>query len=414
MTLLINGLITKSRQIRVLRCSGLSTNNVVSQELNSAAALPGAEPAPSISKENRVEEYVCLLTVCYEMKNSMDILNKKIYLHYTMMNRLTLIILYISLATHAQAQETYAEKLGFPKGAKVLILHIDDAGMSLDSNEGVRLAMDKGIATSVSVMMPTPWVPDFVHYLKQNPKIDAGLHLTLTSEWKEYRWGPLSGKNTVPGLVDTEGALWPGVDDVVKHATPDEVEKEIMAQLDRARTMGFEPTHLDSHMGTLFATPEFLQRYIKVGIEENIPVMFPAGHSTMILKQTGFDENTKMEFQKTGKGIWDAGLPVLDDLHNVSYGWEYPASVRGSDNDHQKYATRNYIETIRSLKPGLTMVIMHCTNPTEVFPHISGSGHIRKGDLLAMMDPALKTFIQQEGIILTTWREVKERREKIK
>src|SRR5690606_4359897 len=65
---------------------------------------------------------------------------------------------------------------------------------------------------------------------------------------------------------------------VVQHASPDEVEAEIRAQLDRARTMGFEPTHLDSHMGTLFADMDFLERYIKVGIEEQIPVMFPGGH----------------------------------------------------------------------------------------------------------------------------------------
>jgi len=361
-----------------------------------------------------MEECLGGLKVCYGLKKSLTEPDRKFCLLDKMMNHLFLLILFISIDAYAQAPETYAEKLGFPKGAKVLILHIDDAGMSLDSNEGVKLAMEKGIATSVSVMMPTPWVPGFIHYLRQNPKTDAGLHLTLTSEWKEYRWGPLSGKNTVPGLVDAEGALWPGVNDVVKHATPDEVEKEIKAQLDRARTMGFEPTHLDSHMGTLFASPAFLQRYIQVGIEENIPVMFPAGHSTMILKQTGYDEARKKEFQKTGKGIWDAGLPVLDDLHNVSYGWEYPESVRRSDKELQKYATRNYIETIKSLQPGLTMVIMHCTSPTEVFPHISGSGHIRKGDLLAMMDPAFKKFIQQEGIILTTWREVKERRDKMK
>ena len=71
----------------------------------------------------------------------------------------------------SNAQQTYAEKLGFPKGAKVLILHVDDGGMSLDSNEGVIQAMEKGVANSVSVMMPCPWVPGFIHYLKQHPEV---------------------------------------------------------------------------------------------------------------------------------------------------------------------------------------------------------------------------------------------------
>src|SRR5690242_10114794 len=91
---------------------------------------------------------------------------------------------------YSSAQETYAEKLGFPKNAKVLILHVDDAGMSWDSNQGAITALEKGVATSVSVMMPCSWVPGFVHYLKEHPTTDAGLHLTLTSEWKDYRWGP--------------------------------------------------------------------------------------------------------------------------------------------------------------------------------------------------------------------------------
>ncbi len=333
-------------------------------------------------------------------------------------NMKTIIILALSFSQllffKSYAQDSYAEKLGFPKGAKVLILHADDAGMSWDSNEGIKQAMSNGVAASVSVMMPTPWVPGFVHFLKQNPKIDAGLHLTLTSEWSDYRWSPLAGKTVVPGLVDSEGAFWPSVEDVVKHTSADEVEKEIRAQLDRAKTMGFEPTHLDSHMGTLFATAEFLQVYIKVGIEQNIPIMFPAGHNTMINKQINLTDDTLKQFKQTGEVIWDSGLPVLDDLHNVSYDWEYPADSRETDSSLQKYATQQYIETIKSLEPGLTMVIMHCTQPTEVFSHITDSGHIRKGDLLAMTDPEFKKFIQKEGIIPTTWREVKERRDQLK
>src|SRR5438552_1228344 len=119
-----------------------------------------------------------------------------------------LILLLIAVNVQVFAQQTYAEKLGFPSGSKVLILHVDDAGMSWDSNEGARLALTEGVASSVSVMMPCPWVPGFVKFLKSNPKVDAGLHLTLTSEWDSYRWGPISGKKNVPGLVDGEGAMW--------------------------------------------------------------------------------------------------------------------------------------------------------------------------------------------------------------
>jgi hypothetical protein len=305
---------------------------------------------------------------------------------------------------------TYAEKLGFPKGARVLILHVDDMGMSFDSNEGGIDALTKGASTSCSVMMPCPWVPAFVHWLKNHPEIDAGLHLTLTSEWQGYRWGPVAGKTNVPGLVDPEGAMWPSVEAVVAHATADEVEMEIRAQLDRARKMGFEPTHLDTHMGTLFGKPEFMMRYMKVGMENHIPIMFPGGHDMLIEDQMHMPEAYLKQIRDAGKILWAAGLPVLDDLHNSSYDWKIPDDMKNDDIKLCRFKTEKYIAALKLLKPGVTMMIMHCTKTTPVFEHISDSGPGRRGDMLAMMDPAFKKALVDEGIILTTWRELKERR----
>ena len=98
-----------------------------------------------------------------------------------------LLVPVFSGVAQTQVSPTYAEKLGWKKGDRVLILHIDDAGMSYDSNVGTIKALEEGVANSVSVMMPCPWVPAFVKYLKENPQTDAGLHLTLTSEWQNYR-----------------------------------------------------------------------------------------------------------------------------------------------------------------------------------------------------------------------------------
>ncbi|MCU0326102.1 MAG: polysaccharide deacetylase family protein [Spirosomaceae bacterium] len=321
------------------------------------------------------------------------------------------VLLFLLIANQSFSQ-TYAERLGYPKGAKVVIMHVDDVGMSYDSNKGAIKAVEEGVATSMSVMMPCPWVPGFVHYLKDRPNIDAGLHLTLTSEWKDYRWGPLSGRPAVAGLVDEEGAMWSNVVSVAIHATADEVEKEIRAQIERARRMGFEPTHLDSHMGTVFATPAFLERYLKVGMEYKIPVMFPGGHDTMIQKEINSTGIKIEQAQAIGKMLWDAGLPVLDDLHNVSYGWK--SKYLTTDAEIQQFHTQKYIESFKELQAGVTMVIMHCTAPTEVFQYISDSGNTRKGDMLAMLSPDLKKYIKDNGIILTTWRELMERRQKVK
>ncbi|WP_093829645.1 polysaccharide deacetylase family protein [Spirosoma endophyticum] len=310
------------------------------------------------------------------------------------------------IAMYAQT-ETYAEKLGFPKGKKVVIFHVDDAGMSYDSNIGTINAIDKGIANSTSIMMPCGWVPQFFDYVKKHPTVDAGVHLTLTSEWTNYRWFPLVGKDKAPGLYDEQGAFWHTVEQVVQHASADEVSAEIRAQLARYRSFGVQPTHMDSHMGTLFE-PKFLMSYVKLAIEEKIPILFPGGHASLIIKANNVPADRQQLIKQVGKQLWDAGLPVLDDLDGSITSHNLPAGT--SDDALQTFKTQKFIELLNSAKPGLTYIIMHCTAPTPTFDQISSSGQSRKGDMLGMMDPTLKTFVEKEGIIVTTWRELMERR----
>jgi predicted glycoside hydrolase/deacetylase ChbG (UPF0249 family) len=314
----------------------------------------------------------------------------------------------------AQSDTTYAQRLGWPKNARLLILHVDDAGMSLESNEGAINAISKGAANSVSVMMPCPWVPGFVHWLHDHPNTDAGLHLTLTSEWSDYRWPPLAGHKAVPGLCDSTGSMWPSALAVVTHSNADEVEAEMTAQLERARAMGFEPTHLDTHMGTVYNSPAFLIRYMRLGMNNHIPVMLPGGTDKLIQKESGVPDAAIKNFQALGKKLWAAGLPVLDDLHNFSYDWKVPDSVAHDDKKLVRWRVALYIEGLKMLQPGVTMMIMHCSNAGEHFTHISDSGPLRRGDMLAMMDPAVKKALKYEGIILTTWRELMQRRQQIK
>ena len=319
-----------------------------------------------------------------------------------------LVMLFRPFGVDAQTQ-TYAEKLGFPKGKKVIIFHVDDAGMSFESNAGTMNALDKGIASSVSVMMPCNWVPHIVEYIKSHPKLDAGIHLTLTSEWENYRWMPLVGRDKAPGLYDEQGSLWPTVAQVVAHASADEVEAEVRAQLARYRSFGLQPTHMDSHMGTLFE-PKFVARYAKVAMEEKIPILFPGGHASLIIKANKVPAPMQQVAQQVGKQLWDAGLPVLDDLDGTITSFNLPAGA--TDKDLQKFKTQKFIDILASTKPGITYVLMHCTVKTPTFDQISSSGQSRQGDMLGMMDPALKAYIEKEGIIITTWRELMERRKK--
>ncbi|MBU3745342.1 MAG: ChbG/HpnK family deacetylase, partial [Sediminibacterium sp.] len=235
--------------------------------------------------------------------------------------------------------------------------------------------------------------------------------LTLTSEWNDYRWAPLAGSGQTPGLTDPEGAMWNSVASVVTHASPAEIRTEITAQLLRSRKAGWEPTHFDSHMGTLFANADYLNEYLSLGIREKIPVMFPGGHNTLVSKSNA-GLITPAQARAIGEKLWNAGLPVLDDLHNMSYDFRYPEG-NVSDSALQEIAVQQYIQSFAQLQPGITMVIMHCSVAAEHFKHISNSGTIRRADWLAMQSPRLKKYLQDNQIQLTTWRELMNRRRKL-
>jgi len=335
-------------------------------------------------------------------------------------------------AQQKPGDRTFAERLGWRDGDRVVIIHVDDAGMSHDSDVGVGKSLDAGLATSFSVMMPCPWVPEIMHFITAHPGVDAGLHLTLNSEWKEYRWGPVAGIKLVPGLVDSEGAMWPSVEQTAQHATPDEIEKEIRAQLARALRIGLHPSHLDSHMGTVFASSAFTERYIKVGAENHIPVMFSGGHDILLaeqyrddaiahLKEVGkWKEGTELpenpllaQARAMAESVWNAGLPVLDDLYNVSYDWKLPAGVQPTDANLRKMKIERYAEAFHRLKPGVTQIIVHATETSSTLPYISNSGPTRLGDLLAMVIPELRDAARREGLIFTTWRELQQRRDRV-
>ncbi len=296
--------------------------------------------------------------------------------------------------------QTFAERLGWREGSKVVIFHIDDAGMCHDANLGTIEALEEGVATSASIMMPCSWVPEFVDYVNENPEVDAGLHLTLTSEWDKYRWGPLAGKAAVPGLVDDEGCMWDSVEEVVEHASPTEVQKEIAAQLRRAKKMGLKPTHLDSHMGTLFF-PTFIPVYVQLGIDSGIPILLPGGHLQYVSESEEVAAMADM-VRELAEKVWDAGLPVIDDVVSDTYDWKSFEEKKSK-----------VIGVLRDMKPGVTEIVVHCTRPTDLFEHISSSGDNRVNDLRVVKDKDVQKVIEEERIVLTTWRELKERRDKV-
>ena len=132
------------------------------------------------------------------------------------------------------SKPSLAERLGYEASDILLIVNADDVGMSHAANVATRHGMEKGLITAGSIMVPCPWFEEIAEYARATPKADFGLHLTHTSEWKVYKWGPVASKHLVPGLVTPQGYLWPDIMGVYKNATPEQALLEARAQIAKA------------------------------------------------------------------------------------------------------------------------------------------------------------------------------------
>src|SRR6267154_1532470 len=187
-----------------------------------------------------------------------------------------LLLLFLSSAlfeVHAQGNgKSLAEKVGFPRDAKLLIVHADDVGVTHSVNAATIEALDSGLVNSASIMVPCPWFPEIADYAKTHPEVDFGLHLTLTSERVYYRWGPVAPRDRVASLVDKDGYFhhdWPRD----THIDPKDAELELRGQIDRAYAMGIHPSHLDSHQYRLIDNgKELFEAFLRVAHAYRLPV----------------------------------------------------------------------------------------------------------------------------------------------
>lgn len=297
--------------------------------------------------------------------------------------RFSALFLLLSCLGAAQSK-TVAERLGYPRDSKLLIIHADDLAVAHSEDAASFDALDRHAATSASIMVPCPWLTEVAAYAKAHPEADLGLHLTLTAEWKTYRWGSVESKDKVRSLLDPDGYLWPEVAPAIQHIKAEEAEREIRAQIEHAIAVGIHPTHLDSHMGTLFARPDLMAVYVKVAHEYKLPFL--------AMLTPDLPPEVKAMF---------SDRDVLLDSVIIANPSVQPENWKNF-----------YIDAIKNLKPGLTEIIVHLAHDDAesqavMVDHPDYGAAWRQRDYDVITSPDLKKALEDNHIILVHWSDLK-------
>jgi predicted glycoside hydrolase/deacetylase ChbG (UPF0249 family) len=280
--------------------------------------------------------------------------------------------------------KTVAERLGYAPDARLVIVHADDLGMSHSINEATIKAFSSGLVNSGSIMMPCSWVPEIAAYARANPQADLGLHLTLTSEWQKYRWRPLLAGGSVQSLLDADGYLYLTESEAASHLNVLEAEKEIRAQIERANKLGIRPTHLDSHMGTLYQTKELFEMFVRVARENKLPI------------RVAKDMSGRMPFLSQ---ILKPEDILIDGIVSI----EPSVTAEGWANF--------YIDELKKLPPGITELVIHIAyDDAEMkavtFEHPNWGAAWRQRDFDFFTSDAFRKVLEENHIKLITYRDL--------
>ncbi|AXK36816.1 ChbG/HpnK family deacetylase [Streptomyces armeniacus] len=272
-----------------------------------------------------------------------------------------------------------SELLGFAPGARVLIVNADDFGMYHAVNTAVIDAIEQGIASSCSLMVPCPGAPEAMRLLRERPEIPFGVHLTLFCDTARapHQWGPLAAPESVPSLLDEEGELFSpdGVPELLAQARLEDVEREFRAQINAVLAAGLRPTHLDWHCLADGGRDDIFDLTASLAAEHGLAVrvwLDPARRKTR-----------------------PRGLPVTDHPFLDSFSL-------GLDGKADRYA-----ELLRSLPAGLSEWAVHPgLDDADARTADPGGWSVRSTDHAFLTSPRARELVDREGVIVTDYRTV--------
>ncbi len=285
------------------------------------------------------------------------------------------------------------KKLGFSDDDRVIIIHTDDIGMCQASVDAFAEMVDFGLISSGAVMVPCPWFLEAADYAVAHPEADLGAHMTLTSEWETYRWGPISTRDPQSGLMDEQGFFHKKSEGVWQNANPEAAVNELEQQIQRALQAGINLTHIDTHMGSV-AHPAIIPGYVQLAIKYGLPPMIPRMSAEDLAARIDVDDQAAEMATGLIHTLEEMGIPLLDGLSGLEL-------VDATDRIEQAKAA------LRALKPGLTHFIIHPSKDTPELRKITKSWDCRVADYETFMSEATRDFIKNEGIQIIGYRALK-------
>lgn len=282
------------------------------------------------------------------------------------------------------------KKLGFSTDDRVVIIHTDDIGMCQATVDAFADMVAFGLISSGAVMVPCPWFLEVAAYARGHPAVDLGAHLTLTSEYERYRWGPLSTCDPRSGLLDGQGFLHKTTQDVWANADPEAVVAELDVQVRRAMAEGIQLTHIDTHMGSI-AHPTLIPGYIQLATQYGLPPMIPRLSAEELMGVGHVDEDTAQMITGMVQTLEEMGVPLLDGLSGLEL-----------DDSEDRFEQAK--QALQALQPGLTHFIIHPAKDTPELRWITSSWDCRVADYETFTSDAMRDFIRDEGIQVIGYR----------
>ena len=277
-------------------------------------------------------------------------------------------------------------------GQKVVVIHEDDVGMSHGANTAFVELSSLGACSCGSAMPPCPWFPEAVEMAKANRNLDLGVHLTLTSEKKPYRWRPLTSPPRSAGLVDPMGYFWPDVPSA-RRADPSAVEIELRAQIEASIEAGLDVTHLDAHMGTAMC-PEFVDIYVRLGLDYELPVLMVKDYSTF---------NPRSYSGPMSNDRYDAALARAKQAGFVAFDL-----VQETMWERKVDAASAYGELFRTIPEGLTFLSLHFNAPGDFEVIEPSYAHIRTDEYALFRTGKTKRWAEVNGIEVVGMRAIRD------